>query len=423
MTKMETTFSKTEPESARPAWDVETIRADFPILGRKIRGKPLVYLDNAATSQKPQSVIDAVSRYYNRDNSNVHRGVHWLSQRATEEFEATREKARRFINAADTREIVFVKGTTEAINLVAHSFASQTVGVGDEIVISTMEHHANIVPWQLFCERQGARLRVIPINDVGELVLEEYEKLLSPRTRLVAVAHVSNALGTVNPLPTIIAAAHRLGVPVLIDGAQAVPHQKVDVQALDCDFYCFSSHKMLGPTGAGILYIKSELAEKMIPYQSGGDMITSVSLEKSSYKPPPFRFEAGTPNIAGFVGLGAAIDYLEALGMERVAAYERELLDYATEALTGVPGLRLIGQARHKAAVLSFVVEGVHPHDIGTILDLEGIAIRTGHHCAQPVMHRYGVPATARASLAFYNLPSEIDALVSGLRKVFEVFG
>ncbi len=423
MTKVETAFSNSEPEPARPVWDVEAIRADFPILARKIRGKGLVYLDNAATSQKPQSVIDAISRYYNRDNSNVHRGVHWLSQRATEEFEATRGKARQFINAADEREIVFVKGTTEAINLVAHSFASQTIGDGDEVLISAMEHHANIVPWQLFCQRTGARLQVIPINDDGELILEEYEKLLGPRTKLVAVAHVSNALGTVNPLPAIIAAAHRQGVPVLVDGAQAVPHQRVDVQALDCDFYCFSSHKMLGPTGAGILYAKSELLEKMIPYQGGGDMITSVSLHKSTFKAPPFRFEAGTPNIAGFVGLGAAIDYLEALGLDRVAAYERELLDYATEALTAIPGLRLIGRARHKAAVLSFVLENVHPHDIGTILDQEGIAIRTGHHCAQPVMERYGVPATARASLAFYNLPSEIDALISGLRKVLEVFG
>jgi cysteine desulfurase/selenocysteine lyase len=398
------------------------VRKDFPILRQKIHGKPLVYLDNAATSQKPQAVIDTLSRFYTADNSNVHRGVHLLSQRATEEYEAARHKIQRFLNAAEACEIIFVRGTTEGINLVAQTYGRQHVGRGDEIIISHMEHHSNIVPWQILCEEKGAVLRVVPINDKGELLLEEYEKLLSPRTRFVSVVHLSNALGTINPIREIIALAHRWNVPVLVDGAQAVPHIPVDVQQLDCDFYTFSGHKVYGPTGIGVLYGKANLLEAMPPYQGGGDMISSVTFAKTTYNSLPYKFEAGTPHIAGGVGLGAAIDYLGDIGLETVAAHEQDLLDYATSALAAVPGIRLVGTAEERAGVLSFVVEGVHPHDIGQILDQEGIAIRTGHHCCQPIMDRFGVPATARASLAVYNTREDIDALVAGLYRVKEIF-
>jgi len=403
--------------------NVWRVREDFPILKQKVHGKPLVYLDNAATSQKPLAVLDAIERYYRMENSNVHRGVHYLSEQATKDYEEARVKAQRFINAASEREIIYVRGTTEAINLVAQSYGRAHVRAGDEIVISAMEHHSNIVPWQLLCEQTGAVLRVAPINDDGEFLLDEYEKLLGPRTRLVSVVHLSNALGTINPIRHIIELAHRRNIPVLVDGAQAAPHLKIDVQALDCDFYAFSGHKMFGPTGIGILYGKAELLDAMPPYQGGGDMISSVTFEKTTYNKLPHKFEAGTPDIAGAIGLGAAVDYLNEIGLDTIAAYEQELLSYATEAVSKIPGLRLIGTASEKASVLSFVLDGIHPHDIGTILDHDGIAIRTGHHCAQPVMQRFGVPATARASLAFYNTKEEIDTLVAGLHKVTEVLG
>ncbi len=413
------------PDSAAApyaAFDVQRIREDFPALAQTVHGKPLVYLDNAATSQKPQAVIDAVSRFYSADCSNIHRGVHLLSQRATEAYEGARARVQRFINARDVREVIFVRGTTEGINLVASAYGRKQVGPGDEIVISAMEHHSNIVPWQLLCEEKGARLRVIPINDDGDLLLDEYETLLGPKTKLVSVVYVSNALGTINPLKRIIELAHRWNVPVLVDGAQAAPHLTVDVQALDCDFYTFSGHKAYGPTGVGVLYGKAALLEAMPPYQGGGDMIRSVTFEKTSYNSLPYKFEAGTPNIAGGIGLGAAIEYVEGVGLSTVARHEQELLAYATEALREIPGLRLIGTAVEKASVLSFVLDGVHPHDIGTILDREGIAIRTGHHCAQPVMKRFGIPATARASLAMYNTREEVEALVKGLHQVRKVF-
>ena len=420
---MRTGGSPVMSSSAREAiLDVQKIREDFPILKQTVRGKPLVYLDNAATSQKPQMVIDAELRFYLLDCSNVHRGVHQLSERATEAFEGTRRKVKEFLNAADLREIIFVRGATEAINLVAHSFGRTHVERGDEVLISAMEHHSNIVPWQILCEEKGAMLRVAPINDRGELLLEEFEKLLSERTRLVAVAHVSNALGTINPIRKIIEMARRRNVPVLVDGAQAAPHLKVDVQAMDCDFYTFSGHKMFGPTGIGVLYGKARWLEEMPPYQGGGDMISSVTFEKTIYNTLPYKFEAGTPNIAATIGLGAAIDYLTQVGMDNVAAYEHELLGYGTEALRQIPGVRLIGTAREKASVLSFLIDGIHPHDAGTVLDCEGIAVRTGHHCAQPVMQRFGVPATTRASLAFYNTREELDALAAGIRKVQEMF-
>jgi cysteine desulfurase / selenocysteine lyase len=409
-------------DETRGTFDVHRLREDFPILKQPIRGKPLVYLDNAATSQKPQAVIDALTHYYTADNANVHRGVYLLSERATRAYENARLKVQRFINAASPREVIFTRGTTESINLVASSFGRKHLKPGDEIVISWMEHHSNIVPWQMVCEETGALLRVVPINDAGELRKEEYEKLLNPRTRLVAVAHVSNALGTINPIREIIAMAHRRNVPVLVDGAQAVPHMKVDVQALDCDFYAFSGHKMYGPTGIGVLYGKAELLEAMPPYQGGGDMISSVTFEKTVYNTLPHKFEAGTPYVAGPIGLAAAIDYLDAVGVERIAAHEHDLLAYATEAVAAIPGVQLIGTAREKASVLSFVLEGVHPHDLGTILDQEGIAIRTGHHCAQPVMDRFGVPATTRASFGLYNTREEVDALVAGIHNVIEVF-
>jgi cysteine desulfurase / selenocysteine lyase len=404
-------------------FDVDTIRKDFPILNQLVHGKPLVYLDNAATSQKPAAVIEAMTRYYSADNSNIHRGVHLLSERATKEYEEARVKVQGFINAAQAKEIIFVRGTTEAINLVTNSYGRANVKTGDEVLITAMEHHSNIVPWQLLCEEKGARLRVVPINDDGELILEEFEKLLNERTKIISVAHISNALGTINPIRGLVEIAHRHNIPVMIDGAQAAPHTKIDVQELDCDFYAFSGHKVYGPTGIGVLYGKASLLDAMAPYQGGGDMIASVTFEKTTYNVLPYKFEAGTPNIAGTIGLGAAIDYVNQIGLERIANYEEELLAYGTEALSQIPKLRLIGTANEKAGVLSFVLEGVHAHDVGTILDREGIAIRTGHHCAMPVMDRFGVPATARASLAFYNTREEIDALVAGINKVQEVFG
>ena len=403
--------------------DTEKIRRDFPILEQTIHGKKLVYLDNGATSQKPRAVIDAIVHYYKHDNANVHRGVHTLSVRATEEHDEARERVRRFIQAADVSEIIFVRGATEAVNLVAETYGRANVGVGDEVLITAMEHHSNIVPWQMLCNEKGAHLRVVPINDAGELDLEAYETLLTPRTRIVAVTHVSNALGTVNPLRKMIQMAHAKSIPVLVDGAQAVPHMPVDVQALDCDFYAFSGHKIYGPTGIGVLYGKMDLLDEMPPYQGGGDMIRSVSFEKTTYNVLPYKFEAGTPDIAGAIGLGVALEYLMGLGMDRVAAHDQELLAYATEKVGGLEGVRLIGTAKHRAGVLSFLVGDIHPHDLGTILDREGIAIRTGHHCAQPVMERYGVPATARASFAVYNTREEVDALVNGIEKAREVMG
>ena len=404
------------------AFDVERIRSEFPGLHQNIKGKPLVYLDNAASTQKPQRVIDAISGFYAHDYANIHRGVHELSERATQAYESVRLKVQAFMGAASEREIIFLRGTTEGINLVAECYGRNHVGEGDEVLITTMEHHSNIVPWQMLCERSGAELKVVPISDRGELEMDELEKLLSAKTKIVAVGHISNALGTINPIRTIIELAHAHGVPVLIDGAQAAPHIGIDVAELDCDFYTISGHKMFGPSGIGALYAKEALLEKMPPYQGGGDMISSVSFEKTTYNRLPFRFEAGTPNIAGTIGLGAAIDYLNGIGMEGIAAYEEELLDYGTEALREIQGLRIVGEANHKASVLSFVLDGIHPHDIGTILDQEGIAVRTGHHCAQPVMDRFGVAATARASLAFYNTREDIDRLVQGIATVREVF-
>ena len=415
-------ISGENPFAATAPYDVEKIRRDFPILQQKIHGKPLVYLDNAATTQKPQSVIDALVNYYCEDNSNVHRGVHLLSERATAAYENSRSVVQHFINAAEPSEIIFVRGTTEAINLVAQTYGRRHVGPGDEVIISALEHHSNIVPWQMLCEEKGARLRVVPINDRGELILEEYEKFLGPKTKLFSVSHISNALGTLNPLRQIIASAHRYNVPVLIDGAQAVPRIPVDVRDLDCDFYAFSSHKLYGPTGLGILYGKAKLLDAMPPYQGGGDMISSVTFEKTTYNKLPHKFEAGTPHVAGAIGLAAAIEYVSRLGMENIATYEHDLLTYATDVVSQIPGIRLIGTAREKAGVLSFVLDPIHPHDIGTILDQEGIAIRTGHHCAQPVMQRFGVPATARASFGLYNTRAEVDALAAGLQKVKEVF-
>jgi cysteine desulfurase/selenocysteine lyase len=410
-------------EASAPAFDVRRIREDFPILKQKVHGKPLIYLDNAATSQKPKVVLDAMHDFYAQDCSNVHRGLHLMSERATKAYEDTRAKVQRFLHAGESREIVFVRGATEAINLVAQTYGRQQVQAGDEVLITAMEHHSNIVPWQILCEEKSAQLRVAPINDRGELILEEFEKLLGPRTRLVSVTHVSNALGTINPVRQIVQMAHRWNVPVLLDGAQAAPHLKVDVRELDCDFYAFSGHKLFGPTGIGVLYGKAAHLEAMPPYQGGGDMISSVTFEKTIYNAIPYKFEAGTPNIAGTIGLGAAIDYVNQIGLENIASYEQALLTYATEAIGQIPGVRLIGTAREKACVLSFVVEGVHPHDVGTVLDREGIAIRTGHHCAQPVMERFGVPATARASLAFYNTKQEINALAAGIQRVKAIFG
>ena len=402
---------------------VALCRHHFPLLRQWVNGKPLVYFDNAATSQKPQVVIDAMMRYYQEENSNIHRGVHFLSERATQAYEDVRRKVKVFINAAHEREVIFVRGTTEGINLVAGTHGRMTVREGDEVLITAMEHHSNIVPWQILCEERRARLNVVPMNQRGELDLEAYRRLLTPRTKIVGIVHISNVLGTINPVHDMVAMAHERGIPVLVDGAQAVPHLAVDVRQLDADFYTFSAHKMFGPTGVGILYGKTALLEAMPPYQGGGDMIRSVTFERTVYAELPHKFEAGTPNIGGAIGLGAAVDYLQQVGIHAVESFEHELLAYATEQLQAVPGLRIIGTAAAKASVLSFVLDGIHPHDIGTILDHEGIAIRTGHHCAQPVMQFFGIPATARASFAFYNTKEEVDALVRGLRKVREVLG
>ena len=408
--------------SSMPALDVDRLRDDFPILKRRVHGKPLVYLDNAATTQKPHAVIDRLTRYYREENANIHRGVHALSVEATVAYDAARDRIRQFLNAAEAREVIFVRGATEAINLVAATYGRTCVRTGDEILVSEMEHHSNIVPWQMLCEATGATLQVVPITDTGELRLDEFERLLSPRTRIVAMTHVSNALGTITPIETLVRMAHAQGAVVLVDGAQAVAHMPVDVQAIDCDFYVFSGHKIFGPTGIGVLYGRSALLDAMPPYQGGGDMIRSVTFEGTSYNEVPYKFEAGTPNIAGAIGLAEALSYVSEVGLTRIAAYERDLLSYGTEALSAIPGLRLTGTAAHKAGILSFVIDDIHPHDIGTILDQDGVAIRAGHHCCQPLMARLGVPATARASLAMYNTREEIDALVKALRTARAVF-
>jgi len=400
----------------------EKIREDFPALRLKVHGKPLVYLDNAATTQKPQVVIDALTRYYTEENSNVHRGVHFLSQVATQAYDGGRTRVRRFLNAAHDHEIVFTRGTTDGINLVAQSYGRKHLRPGDEVIISAMEHHSNIVPWQMICDEKRANLKVVPITDAGELRLDEYERMLTDRTKLVAVVHVSNALGTVNPIREMIALAHGRGVPVLVDGAQSIPHIPVDVREMDCDFYAFSGHKLFGPTGIGVLYGKADLLEAMPPYQGGGDMISAVTFEKTIYNTLPYKFEAGTPHIAGVIGMAAAIEYVERIGRNQIAAYEADLLAYGTELLSAIPGLRLVGTAKEKAGVLSFVVDGIHAHDIGTILDMEGVAVRAGHHCAMPVMKRFGLPATARASVAFYNTRADMDALTKAIHKAIEVF-
>ena len=399
------------------------LRADFPILDQEINGKPLVYLDNAATTQKPRAVIDAISNYYLQNNANVHRGVHTLSQRATDDYEAGREAVRRFINAPSSDEVIYVRGTTEGLNLVASSYGRKYFNPGDEVIITGMEHHSNIVPWQILRKEIGIKLQVIPFNDDGELLMDEYEAMLSDRTRMVSVVHQSNALGTVNPIASIVELAHARGIPVMVDAAQSIPHMPVDVQALDADFLAFSGHKLYGPTGIGALWGRAELLNDMPPYQSGGEMIRSVTFEETIYNTLPHKFEAGTPDIAGAIGLGAAIEYLESIGMDRIAAYEHALLKYGEERLEGIEGVRMIGMAQDKGGILSFYMDTAHPHDIGTILDAEGIAVRTGHHCAQPVMARYGIPATVRASLAFYNTTDDIDALVKAIDRVIEVFG
>jgi cysteine desulfurase/selenocysteine lyase len=418
------TVAKTPQQiDATSAFDVSRVRQDFPILHQSVHGKPLVYLDNAATTQKPLAVIEALENYYRRDNSNIHRGVHALSERATEAYEKVRASAQKFLNAADAKEIIFVRGTTEAINLVAQTYGRKHLSSGDEVLITAMEHHSNIVPWQLLCQENGAKLRVAPINGRGELLLEDFEKLLGPKTRMVAIGHLSNALGTINPVREIVRMAHTRNIPVLVDGAQAAPRLPVDVQELDCDFYAISGHKMYGPTGIGVLYGKAELLEAMPPYQGGGDMIASVTFEKTVYNRLPYKFEAGTPNIADTIGLGAAIEYLKRLGLQEIEAHEAGLLSYATEAVQSIPGVHIVGTAREKAGVLSFVMDDIHPHDIGTILDSEGIAVRTGHHCAQPVMQRFNIPATARASFGLYNTREEVDALVAGIHKVRKVMG
>ena len=405
-----------------PAFEVERIRADFPILSLRVNDKPLVYLDNAASSQMPQPVIDRLTRYQTTQHANINRAVHYLSEVATSEFEEARRKLQAFINASDEREIIFTSGTTDAINLVMHGYGRKMIGPGDEIILTTLEHHSNIVPWQILAEEKGAKIRIVPINDAGELLIDEYEKLFNSRTKFVGVTHVSNALGTINPIKEMIAFAHARGVPVLIDGAQAAPHIKVDVQDLDCDFYAFSGHKLCGPTGIGILYGRAAILESMQPFKGGGDMILSVTFEKTIYNTIPHKFEAGTPPIAAAIGLGAAVDYLSTIGMDAIAAHELNLLQYATEKINSLPGVRIIGTAKHKAAVLSFAVDGVHPHDIGTLLNQDGVAVRTGHHCAQPVMQRFKIPATSRASFAFYNNIREVDALIDGIRTVQKVF-
>lgn len=409
-------------EEVTTDWNVERIREDFPVLRQIVNGKPLVYLDNAASSQVPQVVIDRGSIYLEDEHSNIHRGVHYLSQKATTAYEGAREKVKRFINAREAKECIFVRGATEGINLVMHGYGRKFIGAGDEIIISAMEHHANIVPWQMLCEEKGALLRVIPMNDAGELLQDEYHALLNEKTKFVAFTHVSNALGTVNPIKQMIEQAHKYGVPVLIDGAQSAPHLEVDVQDLDCDFYALSGHKMFAPTGSGVVYGKAALLEKMNPFQGGGDMIRSVTFEKTTYADLPNKFEAGTPAIASQIGLGAAIDYLNSIDRKQAAAHEHELLTYATEKLKAIEGVRVVGTAREKISVLSFVIDDIHPHDIGTILDQEGIAIRAGHHCAQPVMQRFNIPATARASFAFYNTKEEVDVLARTIERVVEIF-
>ena len=403
--------------------DVLSIRKNFPILNVKVRGKTLVYLDNAATTQKPQVVIDSVKHYYETINSNIHRGVHLLSEKATAEYENTRKKVREFINVSSEKEIIFTRGTTESINLIASSFGKKFIHEGDEIIISAMEHHSNIVPWQMLCEEKKARLRVIPINDEGELIFEEFEKLLNKKTKLVSVVHVSNSLGTINPVKKIIAAAHAMNIPVLLDGAQAVQHMQVDVQELDCDFYAFSGHKLYGPTGIGVLYGKEKWLNELPPYQGGGDMIRSVTFEKTTYNDLPYKFEAGTPNIADTIGLCAALDYINSIGIPAISAYENELLAYATDKISSIKKVKIIGTAKEKSSVISFVIDGIHPHDVGTIMDQDGIAIRTGHHCTQPVMQRFGIPATSRVSLAFYNTKEEIDVCVKAIEKTISFLG
>ena len=420
--RLPTESGTTAMREAGGDFDVQELRRDFPILRQRVHGRTLVYLDNAATSQKPRTVIEAIRDYYERDNANIHRGVHFLSERATEKYEGARKTVQSFLNAADASEIIFVRGATEAINLVAQTWGRTNVHAGDEVLITAMEHHSNIVPWQMLCEEKGARLRVAPMSDSGELLLEDFEKLLGPQTKIVALTHVSNALGTINPVERIIEMAHGWNVPVLVDGAQAVPHLRADVQAQDCDFYVFSGHKLYGPAGIGVLYGKSALLEAMPPYQGGGDMISSVTFEKTIYNKLPYKFEAGTPHVAGAIGLGAAIKYVNGVGMDSLAAYEHQLLAYATEAVSAIPGIRVVGTAKAKAGILSFLLDSIHPHDIGTVLDQQGIAIRTGHHCAQPVMQRFGIAATARASFALYNTREEADALVEGIQKVREVF-
>ena len=397
-------------------------RADFPILNLKVNDKPLVYLDNAASSQMPQSVIDRLIRYQTTQHANIHRAVHYLSEIATREYETARRTLQHFINAREDREIIFTSGTTDAINLVMHGYGRKFIQSGDEIILTNLEHHSNIVPWQMLAEEKGATIRVVPINDAGELLVDEYEKLFNPRTRFVALTHVSNALGTINPIKNMIAFAHQQGVPVLIDGAQAAPHMKVDVQDLDCDFYAFSGHKLCGPTGIGILYGKAKLLESMQPFKGGGDMIASVTFEKTTYNTIPYKFEAGTPPIAAAIGFSAAIEYLSKIGLDAIAAYEHELLNYATEQIITIPGVHIIGNTRTKVAVLSFIIDGVHPHDVGTLLNQEGIAVRTGHHCAQPIMQRFKIPATSRASFAFYNTKAEVDTLVEGIHSIQKVF-
>ncbi|HEX8118291.1 MAG TPA: cysteine desulfurase [Pyrinomonadaceae bacterium] len=423
MIATEKTIEESNVRTNGTGWDVERVREDFPVLGQTVNGKPLVYLDNAASAQVPRIVIERGAKYLREEHSNIHRGVHYLSQKATSAYEGAREKVKRFINAREARECIFVRGVTEGVNLVMHGYGRKFVGEGDEIVVSEMEHHSNLVPWQMLCEEKGARLRVIPMNDAGELILEEFDALLNERTKLVCVGHVSNSLGTVNPVKEIVARAHKVGVPVLVDGAQGAPHLKVDVQDLDCDFYAISGHKMFAPTGSGVLYGKAEWLEKMNPFLGGGSMIRTVTFERSTYAAIPDKFEAGTPAIASAIGLGAAIDYLNSIDREAAHAHERELLAYATEKLSAVEGVRVIGTAREKASVLAFVIEGIHPHDIGTILDHEGVAIRAGHHCAQPVMQHFNVPATARASFAFYNTREEVDTLAEAVARVIEVLG
>ncbi len=415
-------MSITSSPTAAARLDVQRIRADFPILKLSVAGKPLVYLDNAASSQMPQAVIDRLVRYQTTEHANIHRAVHYLSETATAAYEAARVTLQRFINAPEAREVIFTSGTTESINLVAHGWGRQNIHAGDEIILTVLEHHSNIVPWQMLAQEKGATIRVVPMNDAGELLLDAYEALFSERTRLVSVGHVSNALGSIHPVKQMIAFAHARGVPVLVDGAQAAPHLTVDVQDLDCDFYAFSGHKLCGPTGIGVLYGRAALLEAMQPFKGGGDMIHTVTFEQTSYAPIPNKFEAGTPPIAAAVGLGAAVDYISGIGLPAIAAHEHDLLHHATEQLAALPGVRVLGTAQHKAAVLSFVVQGIHPHDVGTLLNSEGVAVRTGHHCAQPLMARLGVAATSRASFAFYNTMSDVDALVTGIRTVQKVF-